>query len=66
MSLKNWDEKVLRADGAAKRVAETEDELRLPAGLTGLRERARVSQRELSEQMGVSRRASLRSTSLGR
>jgi transcriptional regulator with XRE-family HTH domain len=39
---------------AAKRVAEIEDELRLAAGLTALRERAGVSQRELAEQMGVS------------
>ena len=54
MSLKNWEEKVLRTDGAAKRVAEIEDELRLAAGLTALRERAGVSQRELAEQMGVS------------
>ena len=54
MSLKNWEEKVLRVDGAAKRVVEIEDELRLAAGLTGLRERAGVSQRELAEQMGVS------------
>ena len=53
MSLKNWEEKVLRADGAAKRVGEIEDELRLATGLTGLRERAGVSQRELAE-MGVS------------
>ena len=54
MSLKNWEEKVLGAKGAARRVGEIEDELRLAAGLTGLRERAGVSQRELAEQMGVS------------
>ena len=54
MNLKNWEEKVLRADGAAKRVAEIEDKLRLAAGLTALRERAGVSQRELAERMGVS------------
>ena len=54
MSLKNWEEQVLSVDGAARRVGEIEDELRLAAGLTGLRERAGVSQRELAEQMGVS------------
>ena len=54
MSLKNWEEKVLRADGAAKRVEVIEDELRLAAGLTALRERAGVSQRALAEKMGVS------------
>jgi transcriptional regulator with XRE-family HTH domain len=54
MSFKNWEQKVLRVDGAAKRVAEIEDELRLAAGLTALRERAGVSQRQLAEQMGVS------------
>ena len=54
MSLKNWEDKVLHVDGAAKRVAEIEDELRLAAGLTALRDRAGVSQRELAEQMGVS------------
>ena len=54
MSLKSWEEQVLRADGTAKRVAEIEDELRLAAGLNALRERAGVSQRELAEQMGVS------------
>ena len=54
MSLKSWEEKVLSVEGAANRVAEIEDELRLAAGLTALRERAGVSQRELAEQMGVS------------
>ena len=54
MSLKSWEEKVLSAEGAAKRVAEIEDELRLAAGLTALRERAGVTQRELADHMGVS------------
>ena len=52
--VKNWEAKVLSVEGAAKRIAEIEDELRLAAGLTALRERAGVSQRELAEQMGVS------------
>lgn len=52
--MKDWEAKVLRADGATKRVAEIEDELRLAAGLTALRERAGLSQRELAESMGVS------------
>ena len=39
MSVKDWEAKVLRTDGAARRVAEIEDELRLAAGLTALRER---------------------------
>ena len=54
MSLKRWEEKVLSAEGSAKRVAEIEDELRLAAGLTALRERAGVTQRELADHMGVS------------
>jgi transcriptional regulator with XRE-family HTH domain len=54
MSLKQWEAKVLKAPGAARRVRETEDELRLAAGLTSLREKAGVSQRELAERIGVS------------
>ena len=54
MSLKSWEEKVPSVEGAAKRVAEIEDELRLAAGLTALRERAGVTQRELADHMGVS------------
>ena len=54
-----------RLQGAAKRVGELEDELRLAAGLTSLRARAGMSQRDLAEQMGVSQPASLRSKSLG-
>jgi hypothetical protein len=34
MSVRNWEKKVLAADGAKERVASIEDELRLAAGLT--------------------------------
>ncbi len=54
MSMKNWERKVLAAPGASGRVAEIEDELRLSAGLTALREKAGLSQRELAERLGVS------------
>ncbi len=54
MSLKQWESKVLEAPGADERVREIEDELRLAAGLTALREQAGVSQRELAERIGVS------------
>lgn len=54
MSLKKWERKVLQAPGAAARVAEIEDELRLAAGLTALREQAGLSQRELARRLGVS------------
>jgi transcriptional regulator with XRE-family HTH domain len=54
MSLKEWEKKVLGVPGAAKRVGEIEDELRLAAGLTALRERAGLSQRELAARLGVS------------
>lgn len=53
MSLKQWEKKVLEAPGAEERVAEIEDELRLAAGLTALREQAGLSQRELAERLGV-------------
>ena len=53
MSLKEWEKKVLEAPGAAERVAEIEDELRLAAGLTALREQAGLSQRELADRLGV-------------
>ena len=52
--MKTWEEKVLSAPGAANRVAVIEDELRLAAGLTALRERAGLSQRELAQRIGVS------------
>ena len=54
MSLKQWEKKVLGAEGAEGRVQEIEDELRLATGLTALREQAGVSQRELAERIGVS------------
>lgn len=54
MSLKEWEKRVLKARGATARVAEIEEELRLAAGLTALRERAGLSQRELARRMGVS------------
>jgi len=54
MSLKRWEKKVLKAPGAPKRVAEIEDELRLAAGLTALREEAGLSQRQLADRIGVS------------
>ncbi len=54
MSLNQWEKKVLDARGAEERVREVEDELRLAAGLTALRERAGISQRELAKRIGVS------------
>jgi transcriptional regulator with XRE-family HTH domain len=54
MSAKNWEKRVLAEPGAAERVAEIEDELRLAAGLTALREQAGLSQRELARRLGVS------------
>jgi transcriptional regulator with XRE-family HTH domain len=54
MSMKDWERKVLERPHAAARVAEIEDELRLAAGLTALRERAGLSQRDLANRMQVS------------
>jgi transcriptional regulator with XRE-family HTH domain len=54
MSLKEWEAKVLHAPGAVERVREIEDELRLAAGLTALREQAGLSQRQLAQRIGVS------------
>jgi transcriptional regulator with XRE-family HTH domain len=54
MSAKAWEKKVLAKPGAAARVAVIEDELRLAAGLTALREQAGLSQRELAGRLGVS------------
>jgi len=54
MSLKDWETRVLAAEGAAERVAEVEDELRLAVGLTALRERMGLSQAEVAERIGVS------------
>lgn len=52
--MKKWEKKVLAAPGAAGRVAEIEEELRLAAGLTALREQAGLSQRELAQKIGIS------------
>jgi len=46
--------KVLEGSDTAKRVAEIEDELRLAAGLTALREEAGLSQRQLAQRIGIS------------
>jgi transcriptional regulator with XRE-family HTH domain len=54
MSLKDWEARVVAAPGAEERVREIEEELRLAAGLTALRERAGLSQRELARRVGVS------------
>lgn len=54
MTAKDWKKGVLRSPGARERVAEIEDELRLAAGLTELRERAGLSQRQLAKRIGVS------------
>jgi transcriptional regulator with XRE-family HTH domain len=52
-SMSQWEKKVLAAPGAPERVAQIEEELRLAAGLTKLREQAGLSQRELAERIGV-------------
>jgi transcriptional regulator with XRE-family HTH domain len=52
--MKDWERRVLENPGAAERVAEIEDELRLAVGLTALRERAGLSQRDLASRMRVS------------
>ena len=54
MTVKQWEKKVLERPGARKRVDEIEDELRLAAGLTALREKAGLSQRELADRIGIS------------
>jgi transcriptional regulator with XRE-family HTH domain len=51
--MEKWEKKVLATPGAAERVAQNEEELRLAAGLTSLREQAGLSQRELAERIGV-------------
>jgi transcriptional regulator with XRE-family HTH domain len=53
MSTEDWEKNVLAEPGAAQRVAEVEDELRLAAGLTALREQAGLSQRALARRLGV-------------
>jgi transcriptional regulator with XRE-family HTH domain len=52
--MKSWEKQVLTVPGAAGRVAEIEEELRLAAGLTALREQAGLSQRELARKIGIS------------
>ena len=52
--MKKWEKKVLERPGAAERIAEIEDELRLAAGLIALREQAGLSQRELARRIGIS------------
>lgn len=52
-SMQEWEKKVLATPGAAERVAQIEEELRLAAGLTALREQAGLSQRQLAERIGV-------------
>jgi transcriptional regulator with XRE-family HTH domain len=54
MSMKEFEERILSRPGAHRRVAETEDELRLAAGLTALREQAGLSQRDVAKLIGVS------------
>jgi transcriptional regulator with XRE-family HTH domain len=54
MSVKDFEKNVLSRPGARKRMTEIEDELRLAAGLTALREQAGLSQREMAKLIGVS------------
>ena len=54
MSMKTWEKKVLAKPGAAGTRRRIEDELRLAAGLTLLREQAGLSQRDLAKRLGVS------------
>ena len=54
MTMREFEKKVLSRPGAGKRVAEIEDELRLAAGLTALREQAGLSQRDVAKLLGVS------------
>jgi transcriptional regulator with XRE-family HTH domain len=51
--MKDWEKKVLGSPGAPERVTQIEEELRLAAGLTSLREQAGLSQRELAALVGV-------------
>jgi transcriptional regulator with XRE-family HTH domain len=54
MSMKEFEERVLSRPGAHQRVTEIEDEFRLAAGLTALREQAGLSQRDVAKLIGVS------------
>jgi predicted transcriptional regulator len=49
-----FEKKVLSRPGAADRVAEVANELRLAVALTGLREQAGLSQRDVAALLGVS------------
>lgn len=52
--MKKWEKNVLASPGASERVSEIEEEFRLAAGLTALREQAGLSQRELAQKIGIS------------
>lgn len=52
--MKAFEKKVLARPGAADRVAEIANELRLAVALTALREQAGLSQRDLAALLGVS------------
>ena len=52
--MRKWEKKILAAPGGAERVTAIEEELRLAAGLTALREKAGLSQRDLAQKIGVS------------
>jgi DNA-binding XRE family transcriptional regulator len=54
ISIKDWERRVLAVPGGSARVADIAAELRVAAGLTGLRERAGLSQRDLAKRIGVS------------
>jgi transcriptional regulator with XRE-family HTH domain len=54
MSMKDWEKRVLDVPGAGARVDAIEEELRLAARLTALREQAGLSQRDLAKRLGVS------------
>ncbi len=54
MTARNWEKRVLASDGDGERVAEIEQELLLANNLTGLREGAGLSQRQLAIRIGVS------------
>lgn len=54
MTMKDWEKTVLSTPGSTERVDEIENELRLAAGLTALREQAGLSQRDLAQRLGVS------------
>jgi transcriptional regulator with XRE-family HTH domain len=49
----DWEKRVLSSPGAPERVIQIEEELRLAAGLTSLREQAGLTQRQLAALVGV-------------